>query len=57
MKNSRNFFWTYSGHEKILDKFQTNKTGHEKFQKTRKNSGHIPDNISKKMQIVQNWYL
>jgi len=28
MKNSRNFFQTYSGHEKILDKFWTNKTGH-----------------------------
>ena len=67
MKNSRNFFQTYSGHEKILDKFWINKTGHipdmkifwtnsghERFQKTRKNSGHIPDNISKKMQIMQN---
>src|SRR5437764_1204287 len=27
MKNSRNFFWTYSGHEKIMNKFWTNKTG------------------------------
>ena len=24
----QNFFQTYSGHEKILDKFWTNKTGH-----------------------------
>src|SRR2546430_2355054 len=28
MKNSRNFFQTYSGHEKIMDKFWINKTGH-----------------------------
>ena len=50
MKNSRNFFQTYSGHEKILDKFWTNETGQIP---DIKNSGHIPDNISKKMQIVQ----
>jgi hypothetical protein len=40
MKNYRNFFQTYSGHEKILDKFWTNKTGHIP---DIKNSGQIPD--------------
>ena len=54
----------FSGHIPDMQKIWTNSgqinwtnSGHEKFQKTRKNSGHIPDNISKKMQIVQNWCL
>src|SRR5437868_3383169 len=42
MKNSRIFFQTYSGHEKILDKFWTNKTGHIPDMKIfRTNSGQI----------------
>src|SRR5437868_3888509 len=44
MKNSRNFFWTYSTyseHEKILGKFRTNKTGQIP---DIKNSGQIPAN-------------
>jgi hypothetical protein len=40
MKNSRNFFQIYSGHEKILDKFWTNKTGQIP---DIKNSGQILD--------------
>ena len=43
--------WTKSG------QINWTNSGHEKFQKTRNNSGYIPDNISKKMQIVQNLYL
>ena len=39
-KNPRKIFQTYSGHEKILDKFWTNKTGQIP---DIKNSGQIPD--------------
>src|ERR1043166_5190745 len=69
MKNSRNFFQTYSGHEKILDKFWTNKTGHIPDMKIFWTiSGHIPDkfrmseaitfwNIFRTINSVRNLYI
>src|SRR2546423_56464 len=44
MKNSRNFFQTYSGHEKILDKFWTNETG-QIPDITNSEHFHCPENV------------
>jgi hypothetical protein len=48
MKNSGQFSWTYSGHERILDKFWINKT---RQILDVKNSRHFPDNTSKNGKI------